>query len=369
MDKKISTNPNYLRFLGIIKNRVFVGPEMILINITSVCNLNCIHCWYHSKLRNRSHKNTEFPFDKFKQTMDDCASMHTKNIVLSGEGDPFMHSRIIDMIQYVKEKGMHLTIVTNATFPKKYLKYLSSIDELLITLSAGTQKVYEEIQDVERKGFFKELTRNLLFINRMRRKGIKCPEIVFNFIINEKNYKDMENIFELVNNFGVNKVNLVVMHFEDEFFFKITLTKKSVEEFKVILKRLISNKNLTLNVNSNLEEIYDVYSNKNFLDSGQRREYYSGNKKKPRRCFFCWYQAFIELNCDVKPCCRRGDINIGNIKEKSFREIWNSDEYKRVRNNFKSDFDLNKDVWRNCNLCQYADLNRSIEKRVEKFQK
>lgn len=369
MSKKINTNPDYLRFLGIVNDRVFVGPEMLLMNMTGSCNLNCIHCWYHSKLKDRSHNKIEFPFEKFMEIVDDCASMHTKTIVLSGEGDPFMHSKIIDMIKYTREKKLHLTIVTNATFSEKYLKYMPIIDELLITLSAGTQRVYEEIQDVEKKGFFKALTRNLIVIKKMRGRGIKCPKIVLNFIINDKNYKDLENFFGLANNFGVNEVKLVVMHYEEEFFKKIILSKKSVEEFKSILKKLIENKKLTGNVNSNLEEVYDVFSNKNFLDSGQRREFYSGNKRKPGRCFFCWFQTFIELNCDVKPCCRRGDINIGNILDKSFKEIWNSDEYKKVRYYFKTAFDLNKDVWRNCNLCQYADLNRPIEKRLEKFQK
>ena len=64
-----------------------------------------------------------------------------------------------------------------------------------------------------------------------------------------------------------------------------------------------------------------------------------------RQCVWPWESAYISKTGDVVPCCIIGDEKVksfGNLKEKTFSEIWNSNEYinfrKDIKNNNIPDF-------------------------------
>jgi radical SAM protein with 4Fe4S-binding SPASM domain len=57
-------------------------------------------------------------------------------------------------------------------------------------------------------------------------------------------------------------------------------------------------------------------------------------KKVPHnRCWWIYYSTVICWNGDVVPCCRdaQGDYIMGNVLTQDFKEIWNSEKYKKFR--------------------------------------
>ena len=66
------------------------------------------------------------------------------------------------------------------------------------------------------------------------------------------------------------------------------------------------------------------------------RKYEVGIPETPpqRVCLLPWFSLYIAVNGDVRPCCSfaEGNVcNLGNLFEQSFAEIWNSEEYRRLR--------------------------------------
>ena len=53
-------------------------------------------------------------------------------------------------------------------------------------------------------------------------------------------------------------------------------------------------------------------------------------------CDWCIEKTYIDLNGNVFICCINSKYSIGNINEKSFKEIWNSEEMIKVRKSFYS---------------------------------
>jgi radical SAM protein with 4Fe4S-binding SPASM domain len=49
------------------------------------------------------------------------------------------------------------------------------------------------------------------------------------------------------------------------------------------------------------------------------------------QCPFLWKDSWISHNGDVAPCCTPSRPNAGNIKENSFRTIWNGKIYQELR--------------------------------------
>ncbi len=48
-------------------------------------------------------------------------------------------------------------------------------------------------------------------------------------------------------------------------------------------------------------------------------------------CDFLWNKSYIALDGSVRPCCVPGTPNLGNVKDKPFFEIWNSEGYRKMR--------------------------------------
>jgi radical SAM protein with 4Fe4S-binding SPASM domain len=59
-------------------------------------------------------------------------------------------------------------------------------------------------------------------------------------------------------------------------------------------------------------------------------------EKKPKKSFKCdllWTETVINWDGSILPCCSVFDekYSFGNIKENSFKEIWNNDKYLSAR--------------------------------------
>ena len=101
--------------------RAYKGPNIVQIDLTDRCNLNCVGCWCHSDFLGKSKlkKFDDLPYELVKKLIEDLHKLGIKEIMLSGSGEPFMYPRIMDVITLIKKKGIKLNIVTNFTLLNK----------------------------------------------------------------------------------------------------------------------------------------------------------------------------------------------------------------------------------------------------------
>ena len=100
-------------------NRAFCGPHTVQIDLTDRCNNSCIACWVHSPLINKidvfPEGQKEIPIKVIKKLICELYKSGTKEIILSGSGEPLMYPEILGVIRLIKSKKINLNIITNAT--------------------------------------------------------------------------------------------------------------------------------------------------------------------------------------------------------------------------------------------------------------
>lgn len=111
------------------------------IEITQNCNLICRHCYEGSS---RTDKKPEMNFDDFKNIVDQLVRKGVKSIQLVG-GEPLMHSKIEQMIDYVDGKFSYVEVYTNGTMLNDRL--LDIMKSKGITLAMSYYSEEEEIHD------------------------------------------------------------------------------------------------------------------------------------------------------------------------------------------------------------------------------
>jgi len=123
------------------------GPETIHVDVTNGCNTNCITCWDHSPLlarpRPAAWKRRRVEPADVEALLDDVLGLGgLRAVILSGMGDPFVHPDIYRLIEAVKRRGLHLTIITNLmpADPERVLAL--DVDQLLIGIHAASEAAY-----------------------------------------------------------------------------------------------------------------------------------------------------------------------------------------------------------------------------------
>lgn len=130
-------------------------PKMVVMNTCYPCNAECPHCPFtptNSQIRmeERARQFPFIPWDLFKRIADEVGA-HKAILRFSGAGEPLLHAKCVDMIEYAKAAGCQVGLITNGS------RMSAQIARRL--LDAGTEMIEFSVDaadaatyDVVRKG-------------------------------------------------------------------------------------------------------------------------------------------------------------------------------------------------------------------------
>lgn len=374
--KRISYNEseeNLLRLLGIVTGRVFIGPAYFHLDISNSCNMNCSYCWFHSKTApdkeySDGWKKQQIKLSVFKKLVDDLHELKTELILFSGAGEPLIHPNIVEMVNYVKKKGMILQLFTNALLlDKNYAKKLvdANLDEIYCSISAANSNTYKKLHPSAGKNEFKTIEKNIMFLSKYKKEQNKTmPKVVLIEVINSLNYREALEMLNWVKKVGANTIRFQLMH--NMKLKNVMLNQKEKEEFK---KNLDKVKNLAKKYNIKIQENINVQIETFDSKSGDWEiDFY-----KQKGCFAGWYFSRYWVSDGISFCCVHKIV--GSLKNKRFKDIWNSNKYNKMRiiareGNIKRNTKMvngNNLLDEECNHCGNYDLNRAAYEKLKTY--
>ena len=94
-------------------------PRHIFIETTAQCNLSCEYC-------PREKRNEHIDWNLFTSIVDECSQYGPRSFSLHLFGEPLLYPRILDAIDYIKQKNKRHTILltTNGTALNKFARAL-----------------------------------------------------------------------------------------------------------------------------------------------------------------------------------------------------------------------------------------------------
>jgi Fe-coproporphyrin III synthase len=124
---------------------------IVVWNITRTCNLRCVHCYSDSMAAKYPG---ELSWEQMKGVVDDLADYQIPSLLFSG-GEPLIHPRFFELVDYATEKGLKLTISTNGTLitPEKAAR-LKAAEVAYVGISLdGIGAIHDEFRG--KQGAFK----------------------------------------------------------------------------------------------------------------------------------------------------------------------------------------------------------------------
>jgi MoaA/NifB/PqqE/SkfB family radical SAM enzyme len=371
--------------MGIISGSMaFGGPLRTTIHLTNRCNLRCIPCFYHSpylekpnttEVRRARYENIEIPekdycnfmnleadYEKTKNLIDELISFGSYRFQFSGHGEVFLYKNFIDLSERIIYAGREVFCFTNGTLmDKSIIDRLIEIkfNELWISVLAGTEEMYDLIHPGVKPGTFSVLRDNLLYLYE-KKKSLKrvYPKITLIYVVMKENYKGLMDFARFAASVKADKVLYnPVDEVNDKNLSRLKLNEEEIkyvrEEMDHVMDYLDREE-----IKHNIKYFLSVFSG--HLDT---EKYYNNIP-----CYYGWLSNITDVAGNVYPCCRCY-TPLGNIYEKTFKEIWNDKPYREFRNKtlnlrIKKDFPESCD----CNSCVNYSVNARVYRILNPFK-
>ncbi len=273
-------------------------PFSISIEPTTACNLNCPEC--PSGLRSFSRPIGNLKEDFYRNTIDDLYK-DLLYLIFYFQGEPFINPKFLEMVKYAHKKNIYTITSTNGHFlndenAKKTIE--SGLDRIIISVDGTTQEVYEQYRKGGKLENVLSGAKNL--VKWKKKLAAKNPHIIFQFLVVKPNEHQIPEIFRIAKEIGVDEVKLKTAQ---------------VYDYK--------------DGNPLIPSI-DKYSRYRKTKNGE----YVVKNQLLNRCWKLWHSCVITWDGTVVPCCFDKDatFRLGDLKNQSFIELWQSDEYQNFRN-------------------------------------
>jgi len=362
-----------LRLLGIVTGRVLIGPAYFHLDISNSCNMNCSYCWFHSKTASDREytdkwKKQKIKLNVFKKLVDDLHELKTGLILFSGAGEPLTHPKIVEMVDYVKKKGIILQLFTNAllldeNYAKKFVNV--NLDEIYCSISAANNNTYKKLHPSINLNTFGNIENNIAFLSNYKKKQNKTkPKIIIIEVINSLNYNEALEMVSWAKKVGANAIRFQLMH--NIKLKHLMLNQKEREEFN---KNLDKVKNLAkkydIKIQENINVQIETFDSKS---GGWEIDFY-----KKKGCFAGWYFSRYWVSDGISFCCAHKIVD--SLENKRFKDIWDSDKYNKMRviarnGNSRRNIKMvngNNLLDEECNHCGNYDLNRAAYEKLKTY--
>ncbi len=288
-------------------------PTSVNLEISSLCNLACVHCpsHLHSTIKNiKSHGLMSMAL--FNKAMDEIDANGTIRLALHKDGEPLLHPEIVTILHRVKQNVPHfVTLITNGQLLTDEITdalLINHIDSIIFSIGASSRPFYEKVRG---SGFELVLDNIRRFLLKIEKHQIK-PRVTVQ-IINLPEFPDM---------------------------------KEEIERFK----KFWEGKPVSVMVYEKLN--WGVFN--------------SGIAKMHRYpCPSLWRNLFVHWDANVSACCIDWDqsLVVGDLNENTISGIWSGDKIRALR---KAHVDHEFSAYKLCRQCNYWSTISRLGKISEK---
>ncbi|MFM7309314.1 MAG: radical SAM/SPASM domain-containing protein [Flavobacteriales bacterium] len=257
---------------------------------TTTCNLSCPECPSGLKMFSRPTGNADV--DEYKRWLDQLAP-HAFWVNFYFQGEPFIHSGIIEMFHYAASKNLFVSTSTNGHFLHRYPAEAivkSGLKRLIVSVDGATQESFEKYRIGGKLHLVVEGVRSLMAARL--RMGARYPEVILQCLVLSSNEQEAEAIKMLGAELGVDKVAF-----------------KTAQFYQYHEGHALMPSDLTRS--RYFKRSDGTYALKTSGDDG---------------CWRMWSGCVLTWDGRMVPCCfdKDASYNMGSMREFSMRQIWRS---------------------------------------------
>ena len=319
-----------------------VYPIYMEISPIGVCNHRCIFC----AVDYVGYNTERLKLALFQERLPELAALGVKSVMFAGEGEPLLHKDMGEILYTAKQAGLDSALTTNATIlPPGFLEMgLPALSWIKISINAGTPEGYLKIHRAK-EGDFANVINNMQRMVQYRKEHSLSCTLGAQALLLPDNAEQMEQLVKICRD-DVGLDYLVIKPYSQHMFSETKLYE-----------------NIDYSAFVSLGEKLQEMSRPGFsvIFRGETMKKYSASDRYDR-CYatpFLW--GYIMANGMVSGCSAYlldKRFEYGNIKEQSFKEIWEGEKRHAGWKFVRQELDI-----QNCRRnCRMDEINRYLHK-------
>ena len=335
--------------------------QLVSLRITDMCNLRCHSCgqWgdngYLLGKSLKELKQREVPVESYKRLVDQIVDAGWSPLWYIWGGEPMLYPGLIELLYYIKERGMPISLVTNATNVARRADDILDTCKILYLSVDGPNA---EIHNTQRPGVsenydnFKDVKAALETISEeKKRRNQKFPYVVPLSCITQYNIDDVVDLYGFTSQYADTQIFYLTwwidsqsakehsVDFERRFGFKPQTHFGWIGTWKdfdhgVILDKFEEMENISRTqgrcppmMMPKLKTRDDI--NRYYTDHSDAFGY--------NQCVSIFMTLEIDSNGDVSLCRDYHDYIIGNITTDAVTDIWNNEAAVKFRRSISTE--------------------------------
>lgn len=283
-------------------------PDTLTLTLepATACNFRCGFCY------GRHIEQGVLKWDHFRSILDGLSGLRA--VEFTGEGEPLMNRRILDMLRECKRRGLWVHLTTNGS--------LLSNESAERVIGLGIDSVAVSIESLKPERFarlrpggdLRIVLNSLRTLNRMRRDSSTRLQLRLWITLLKETLDELQDMDDLAQELEIDFVEFQSLNpmaaysrFYDHYLRSNTLT---VDDLREVLGTM----SLPPSIRQSLESLVSVY--------------------RGRRCDIFMSAAMIYWQGEATPC-RLLKVpqhpSVGNMIGRDYADIWQSDSFQRFR--------------------------------------
>ncbi len=344
---------NIKRALSLIKIINFnpkksIGPLSIQIGLTSGCNYKCYFCHTHSYHKKDRYPTYQLADDVIDKLIEDIKLLKIKELVFAGNGEQFLHPRLLEMIE--KCKQCRINLVTNGSMLDMVTpEIFANIAKITLSLNTINSDLHSIIHGYKSDSKLPNIMRN---IERFISLPSGASKLQMNYCLAKNNFNELEEVFRLSSRwnvfFAIRPTEAVLPELKPE-----VLTPDQVHRARDTIKKMLTDASMSPRAVISLKTaLHHFRSDKPYCKRTQLLPCYAG-----------FYMPFIISTGDYNVCCYCEEP-LGNINKQRLSEIWKSKSVQEVIYSAALMHENNKPVCSSCFICEDAEMQSKLFHRL-----
>jgi radical SAM protein with 4Fe4S-binding SPASM domain len=301
-------------FLQHFERGDFPGPDVIQLEVTPRCDLQCRFCALTSEKSQRAHERRDLTIedlDRLAPVFEQASAVE-----LTGFGELFCHPDPLATLRKLRSFGLSVFATTNGQRLTPEISRAIAEERLLDLLTVSIDAAEEETYAKLRGGDWSRLTANLgALLQAKQAEKSPWPRIWFSFLGMKSNIEQLPRFIEMASTFDAERV--ILQHLTENRHFIGESCFRDPERLGDVLK-----------VAHDVAERTGVQLVATNVPPAKAAQ----GRARAKGCDFPWRQAFVQCDGTVSACAMVWQsLDMGNLRENDFKTIWNSDRYRETR--------------------------------------
>ncbi len=297
----------------VLEKCVPAGPKFLLFKITNYCNSDCMYCSH--AISNQEEKKSDIPLETILQIIKDAGSMHMTACSISG-GEPLVRDDIEIIVRAFCEQGILPVLLTNGLLlPKRWESLAEAgLRYVIISVDSIIPEIYEKQRGVKFERAMAGIEAALAMKERYPDTHIHVTTVLTKHNAHQLpdfiNYMSERGIFTQISPYHQFNPTVPNLNRIDDPETAYTLAGQ--------LLRMKREGSLIANSEAFLAHLPNFFLH----DMRMPADF---------KCLCGYTNMHIDAYGEVH-CCWDGTFKtLGNVREQSICDIWNSPEYQPVR--------------------------------------